>query len=145
MTAQIFRISCKGDGQHIRQSVDQRPRDRPIVRSCKHGTLNLLLANFTTLEKQFRPAGHCFVDTGPAKRVHDVANHSAEFALSRCSLLAFRVLSHAPNNQVAYGAKRTLDGSHDRLALSKMTLTGQMQLTDSESEASRESRECRAR
>ena len=39
-----------------------------------------LLDNFATLEKLFRPAGHCFVDTSPAKRVHDVANGGAEFA-----------------------------------------------------------------
>jgi len=35
--------------------------------------------------------------------------------------LAICVISHARNHQVAFGAKRTLDGRQQRLARSKMT------------------------
>ncbi|WP_156180536.1 hypothetical protein [Bradyrhizobium sp. LTSPM299] len=81
MTAQFFRITCKRDGQHIRESMlISTHRHRPIAKSCTHNMPDLLLDDFATLEKLFRPAGHCFVDTSPTKHVHDIANRGAEFA-----------------------------------------------------------------
>ncbi|MCC8953641.1 hypothetical protein H8B02_09310 [Bradyrhizobium sp. Pear77] len=53
--------------------------DRPMAKSHSHSTPDLLLDNFEALET--RPGRRAIVSPipSPEKRIHDIANHGAEF------------------------------------------------------------------